>query len=900
MALADGMQVVNARAGELEQEHAFGVIRQLFEPSLHRSSASERDQVLSGAAAPAAGILGLTAHGVGAGAAGFVAMHAIYWLTVNMSQRAPLLLTVDDAHWSDASSLRALDYLARRIGDLEAVLLVSLRPQEPGAFSGLLDELRAPPGATMLTVGPLSESAVAELVRRRIPQAEPELCRAFSETTGGNPLLVEEVLRALCNGGMVPRPEEVAGASVASLGDRVLRRIERVDERAPALARAMAVLGDGGRLATAAALAGIEEEPAGSVAHILRRIELVTAEDPFVFVHPLVRRSLYDEIPTSELHRAHAAAAALLAQQGAAPERVASHLRVLPPSGSPQVAGALLAAAESALGQAAPDEAVAWLERALAEQAPEPPEAELLAQLAAARTLLRDPAAVPTLRRAYEQLEDARRRGEIATSLAHILAMGGEWEASIAVIDQADRELSLDDSAVRADMAAIRANAELYDPGGTADFERHRERYAMIAEGDDWGSRAIAAVLAAEAGFRGRVADARRHMRRAQEDGLLLSERGAGDWAAPQLLSAPIMIDDLEEAAGQIESVGAAARSSGAMLGTFVAIGFEVWRNVRRGDLIAAEADLLGALRFSELAAMPMALANIALFSMDVLLERDAVSHIATEIEQAEWPPRLLETFSGASLLELRGRLRLDRSERGAGIADLRAAGHTLQMLRFGPTVSSWRSALALALPEHERREAVTLVEEELQLAQATGLPRPVGIALRTSGILAPDPADGLACLRESVETLEHSPARLEQARSLVELGSALRRMNRRTDAREPLERGFELANECGAQRLVRRAQHELIASGGRRRAEFARGKTLTASELRVAQLAATGASNAEIAQTLFVSPKTIETHLAHVYAKLGLAGAGSRWRLADALDPSPTAVRQSNADADS
>jgi DNA-binding CsgD family transcriptional regulator len=136
------------------------------------------------------------------------------------------------------------------------------------------------------------------------------------------------------------------------------------------------------------------------------------------------------------------------------------------------------------------------------------------------------------------------------------------------------------------------------------------------------------------------------------------------------------------------------------------------------------------------------------------------------------------------------------------------------------------------------------------------------------------------------VTVLEGGPSRLEHARSLIALGGALRRGNQAREARSILSAGLDLAVICGAERLADDAQEELLAAGGRRRNRDEHGvESLTASELRVAKLAATGLSNVEIAQSLFVSVKTVETHLAHVYGKFGLAGTGSRWRLAALLD---------------
>ena len=129
---------------------------------------------------------------------------------------------------------------------------------------------------------------------------------------------------------------------------------------------------------------------------------------------------------------------------------------------------------------------------------------------------------------------------------------------------------------------------------------------------------------------------------------------------------------------------------------------------------------------------------------------------------------------------------------------------------------------------------------------------------------------------------LEPSQARLEHARALVELGSAMRRANRRSEAREPLRRGLELATACGASPLAERAETELLASGARpRRIALSGVDSLTPSERRVAQMAAEGGTNREIAQALFVTQKTVEVHLSSVYRKLDIA---SRSQLSKAL----------------
>jgi len=230
--------------------------------------------------------------------------------------------------------------------------------------------------------------------------------------------------------------------------------------------------------------------------------------------------------------------------------------------------------------------------------------------------------------------------------------------------------------------------------------------------------------------------------------------------------------------------------------------------------------------------------------------------------------------------------LRIASGQVEPGLADLLAVGERL--VAFGvrnPSHSAWRSEAALALRGlGDRDEARRLVEEEVELANRWGAPRPLGVALRAAGLVEAG-TDGLRLLRESVETLAASPAQLERAKSLTELGAALRRANQRADARGFLQEGLELAQRCGAVPVVERAHAELLATGARPRRPVRTGvDSLTPSERRVARMAAEGQTNREIAQALFVTPKTIEMHLSHVHRKLDIQ---ARSQLARAMaDP--------------
>jgi DNA-binding NarL/FixJ family response regulator len=182
----------------------------------------------------------------------------------------------------------------------------------------------------------------------------------------------------------------------------------------------------------------------------------------------------------------------------------------------------------------------------------------------------------------------------------------------------------------------------------------------------------------------------------------------------------------------------------------------------------------------------------------------------------------------------------------------------------------------------------LALAGEELALARRWGDPHTIGASLRVLG-LAEGGEAGIGLLREAAEVLAGSEARLEHVRALVDLGAALRRANQRTEARERLREGVDLALGIGALGLARRANEEIAASGARPRRVLRTGlDALTASERRVAQLAAEGMSNKEIAQTLFVTIKTVEVHLSHAYRKLEIS---SRAQLGEALIPAATSA---------
>jgi DNA-binding CsgD family transcriptional regulator len=203
------------------------------------------------------------------------------------------------------------------------------------------------------------------------------------------------------------------------------------------------------------------------------------------------------------------------------------------------------------------------------------------------------------------------------------------------------------------------------------------------------------------------------------------------------------------------------------------------------------------------------------------------------------------------------------------------------------PALGSWRSEAVLALfARGEVEEARRLAYEELDLATRWAAPRALGRALRVLGQVIGG-SEGLALLSRAVTTLDGSPARLEHARSLAEWGAALRRAGHRVEARNALARALDLAEVCDAAPLVQQITTELRTAGFRpRRNRLLGPEALTPSERRVVEIAARGASNREIAQSLFITTKTVEVHLTSAYRKLGVSRRGD---LARQLAAAPT-----------
>ncbi|MDQ3741825.1 MAG: AAA family ATPase, partial [Actinomycetota bacterium] len=221
-----GFQLFRARGGELERDFPLGVVRQLFEVRLAACDAEERQALFAGAARLAAPIFEFAASDEmrrDDEEPAFTTLHGLFWLTANLVERAPTLVSVDDLQWCDRPSLRFLSYLARRLDGLPLLLAVSIRPGEPDVDATVIAELQGEPHATVVHPAPLSPRAVQRLLQLALDSdPAPEFVRAVHDACGGNPLLFHELLRALVGAGV--QPSAGAAAHVPELGPEAVNR----------------------------------------------------------------------------------------------------------------------------------------------------------------------------------------------------------------------------------------------------------------------------------------------------------------------------------------------------------------------------------------------------------------------------------------------------------------------------------------------------------------------------------------------------------------------------------------------------------------------------------------------------------------------------------------------------
>jgi DNA-binding CsgD family transcriptional regulator len=357
--------------------------------------------------------------------------------------------------------------------------------------------------------------------------------------------------------------------------------------------------------------------------------------------------------------------------------------------------------------------------------------------------------------------------------------------------------------------------------------------------------------------------------------------------------AAVIMVadDDLEDALAWCAGLIDVARPRGWLIALAHASWVRSMALVRAGRIRSAEPDARLALDFKLGNTTPEALTWALHTYVDVLTEADRLDEADAALataDQAGDPPA--GALGSVLLLQSRARLRLAQHRPEAAYADADAARVRCEELSTRhPAFASWRVQAAEALIAlGDRAGAFELAQEHVRLADrlANPAPRAAGLcALAQAG----EPADRVPLLLRAVELAGSSPARLEQVRAQIALGAALRRGNQRAEAGRPLRIALDLADQHGMGLLARRARTELQAAGARPRRPASTGpRALTPAEHRVVSLAGRGHSNRDIAGQLYVTRRTVETHLTHAFQKLGIS---SRTEIPDALHPAPDRV---------
>jgi DNA-binding CsgD family transcriptional regulator len=888
-----GIRALAARGTELERDFPFALVGQLFEPVVHGASAAERDELLDGAARPAGPIVGIESErsAVDAGPLpdpSFAVLNALYWLTSNLAERGPLLLAVDDAHWSDQASLRFLTFLLPRLGDLPVALALTSRAGEAGAEPELLGRLSADPAARVLRPAALGAASVAELVRAGLASgAEEAFCAACHEASGGNPFMLQELLlelRAEESGGTEAEAAQVRELAPASIQRAVLARLARLPEDSRALARAIAVLGDDAEPREAAGLAGLDAQAAADAADALAAAGTLEAARPLRFAHPLLRNAVYADLSGAERIASHRRAADLLEAAGAGPERIAIHLLATDPDGDPRVVETLGAAARRALEHGAPEAAIAYLRRALAEP-PEP---------GARRDLLRSLMTAALYSGNLEALEELQTDLEELTAEPQtLMAAASELSPLLFIYGRSEEGLSLLERATAAAIAAgdydlvmrFQAQIVLWGQLPPAKEAARWDRYADRIAPDTPGERLWLAMKALSGTLTGEPAPVVAELtRRAVEGGAIFGEQ-----RDPLISGAPIWVllraDELGAAERAIEhfSREAEARGPAPVAVTAYMRGELAYA---RGEIARAEPDARAAVEGPRQRGWLAAFPNFVGQLIEVQIERGALDAAEHELEASGLAGDVPDSFLFNPLLHSRGRLRLAEGRTGEGLADLVELASRRERHVVKNPVLPTAAVAAIALAGAGEREGARAVAESYrQAAETWGTPRVTGIALHCRGVVEGGER-GIELLREAVATLRRSPGRLELARALTDLGAALRRANRRAEARGPLREALDMARRDGALAIARRAHEELEATGERLRPLLAGGlESLTPSERRVAAMAAEGKTNRAIAQELFLTVKTIEAHLSSAYRKLDI---GSRAELSEAFSAEP------------
>lgn len=779
-------------------------------------------------------------------------------LLQRLTRRGPVALLIDDAELADRHTIELLSAFTSRLDGIRLLVVLAFT-DGPASSARLVAPALAGSRATrVIAPQALSRRAVHSLIRTRwFPDAHGSFCDAVWQTTLGVPALVIELLRSWDIDGR--RGDEAAAADVLHYAPDGIRRSLRalLASLTPVereVLRALAVLDGKAGLRAIAAVAGA---PLGETREALARHAargFVDLSERPAFVHRVRQCALYEDMTRAERDAFHERAARVLVEERAPAESVAEHLLRTSPIVADWVVTVLWTAADRARRRGNSERAVALLRRTVDAASPDLRH-DALFDLGRVEAACGDPNAVERLAEVATNARSRRRRAAASLSLGLALHNAGRNRDAIDAFSLGlDVGLAPSDALSRRLAMAQRATAVLA---------------GRVIGGRGRGEDRLVARSAREAALR--IVDDPSFLRSAEIDPPTLRLGVNALVVAGDLTVANRVLDAaLDHASRSGYSIEAATVRTDRALVAYL-----------QGRLADAEADAsaaLAAVARGWSAELPLAQALAAV----VALDRRGPEAAAALLDEQLQPPE--PSASIAHLHLARGVVALAEG------ADERAVGHFYAAgwaegdtsPATTPTLSRWRSHAALTEWRIGDRDAAhRLALEELRLAATVGDVRWQGIASRTAALVGAPGIDEVEQLRRSVELLGEAGAQLEEARSRGSLAASLHRHNHRLDARAEYQRAIALADGCGADALAALLRRDLEGTGGRPRPRGSSADALTDRERQIAELAAAGLTNRQIAARVFVGVKAVEWHLSNVYAKLAVS---SRRHLRDAL----------------
>ncbi|MFJ9785971.1 LuxR C-terminal-related transcriptional regulator [Amycolatopsis sp. NPDC101161] len=775
----------------------------------------------------------------------------------------PLVLVVDDLHWADAPTRAWLRVLSGYRADVPVLLVVS-------ETSGL-DTWEPATDAHDVRLRPLGDAAVAALVRVRLAGADEGVVEHAVRGSGGNPAVLSEALARLhMDPAGAPEP---GGLFTRVATERLLRLVDGLPAGLLAVLRAVSVCQEGFGPALLAELAGCPPDRLAADLARLRALGLVTAAGGLA--GPDVGQRALGGMTEESRDAFFARAAKLGYEHGVANAAVAAILRRTRVIGEPWVVEVLRAAARLGQGGGRDGQATASLRRALREPLDPARRAAVLIDLGAGELLLDQEAGDRHLAQVLSEV-DGPGLGRYRLLAADLLNARGGLSARTLIAAFRRPDVS---AAERDALLALYwlADGEPQDRSAVGGYGMPPlpERPAEPAQA------AVAAVLLARCGRRpARVRGlARAALAQPIADAGSLTARAAA-------VRALTLTGDLDEAATHGGEVLVRARRQGARTLIARALVDRAEQHLAAGLLDDAEADLADAHELVPPRHWHSVLrARVVATEARVHLEagRADLARRTLDRDHVEPGPGLGSAF----LLYAKGTTLLGEGRPDQALPPLRECGRRLSARGWeNPELLPWRSAVARCLvATGDRAAARLLLGEELAAANAWGTRAAVGGAhLAIALALGPDEEGTAGHLARAAALLDGTGSHLRHATALVELAALA------GDAGGDLARAGELAAVAdGAGGHLARASE--LAARYRWPAVLARLRELTGvpdrrpvlseAQRRVADLAAAGTSNAEIADRLEVTRRTVELHLTNVYRKLGIAG---RRQLAEAL----------------